>query len=151
MRKLKELFLGKDKINPGVEDPGNIFVYKSKEDISTIIVTILSVNPDFLEEIIVTTKRKLPGKSDRLIYLTDNSDFTIFRRHGVIFEYLPPLVEQRLHAADMPWQAYLREHWGLLLAKWRPRRVLAYGTTIDSFLAAAPTASVRNAPDMPRS
>ena len=151
MRKLKEIFLGKDKPNPGVEDPGNIFVYKSKEDISTIIVTILGVNPDFLEEIIVTTKRKLPGKSDRLIYLTDNPDFTIFRRHGVIFEYLPPLVEQRLHAADMPWQAYFRERWGLLLAKWRPRRVLAYGTTIDSFLAAAPTASVRKTPDVPRS
>jgi len=151
MRKLKELFLRKDKQDPGDEGPGNIYVYKSKEEISAIIVTTLGVDPDLLEEIIVTTKRKLSGKSDRLIYLTDNSDFTIFRRHGVIFEYLPPLVEQRLHAADMPWQAYLREHWGLLLAKWRPRRVLAYGTTIDSFLAAAPTASVRNATDMPRS
>lgn len=151
MRKLKELFLRKDKQNPGDEGSGNIYVYKSTDEISTIIVTTLGVNPDFLEEIIVTTKRRLPGKSDRIIYLTDNSDFTIFRRHGVIFEYLPPLVEQRLHAADMPWQAYLREHWGLLLAKWRPRRVLAYGTTIDNFLAAAPMASVRKAPDMPKS
>lgn len=151
MRKLKEIFPRKDKQNPGVESPGNIFIYKSKEDISTIIVTTLGVNPDLVEEIIVTTKRKLPGKSDRLVYLTDNPDFTIFRRHGVIFEYLPPLGEQRLHAADMPWQAYLRERWGLLLAKWRPRRVLAYGTTIDSFLAAAPAVSAPEAPDMARS
>lgn len=151
MRKLTELFLRDNKQNSEVERPGNIYIYKSKEDISTILVTTLGVNPDFLEEIIVTTKRKLPGKNDRLIYLTDNSDFTIFRRHGVIFEYLPPLVEQRLHATDMPWQAYLRERWGLLLAKWRPRRVLAYGTNIDSFLGAAPAASVRKAPDMPKS
>jgi len=151
MRNLTELFLRKNKQKPEVESPGNIYIYKSKEDISTILVTTLGVNPDFLEEIIVTTQRKLPGKSDRLIYLTDNSDFTIFRRHGVIFEYLPPLMEQRLHATDMPWQAYLRERWGLLLAKWRPRRVLAYGTNIDSFLAAAPAVSVRKAPDMPKS
>ena len=138
MRKLTELFLRKDKKKSAVENSGNIYVYKSKEDISTILVTTLGVNPDFLEEIIVTTKRKLPGKSDRLIYLTDNSDFTVFRRHGVIFEYVPPLMEQLLHAADMRWQAYLQERWGLLLAKWRPRLILAYGTNIDSFLVAAP-------------
>ena len=71
----------------------------------------------------------------------------MFRRHGVFFEYLPPLSEQRLHAADMPWQAYLRERWGLLLAKWRPRQVLAYGMNIESFLAAAP-AAVRTTSDI---
>ena len=134
-----------------VETPGDIYVYKSKEEISTIIVTTLGVDPNFLEEIVTTTKQKLPGKNDRLVYVTDNSDFTIFRRHGVIFEYLPPLMEQRLHAADMPWQAYLRERWGLLLAKWRPRRILAYGTNIDGFLAAAPVPATRNAADTPAS
>ena len=111
----------------------------------------MGVDPDFLEEIIVTTKRKLPGKRDRLVYLTDNSDFTVFRRHGVIFEYLPPLVDERLHATDMPWQGYLRERWGLLLAKWRPRRVLAYGTNIDSFLAAAPAPPARTTRNTPKS
>lgn len=151
MRKLTELFGRKDNKISEVENPGNIYIYKSKTEISTILITTFGVKSDFVEEIIVTTKRKLARKNDRLIYLTDNSDFTMFRRHGVIFEYLPPLIEQRLHATDMPWQAYLRERWSLLLAKWRPRCVLAYGTTIDSFLAAAPAASVRNAPDMPKS
>lgn len=110
----------------------------------------MGVNPDFLDEIVTTTKRRLSGRGDRLVYLTDSSDFTVFRRHGVIFEYLPPLLEQRVHAAAMPWQGYLRERWGLLLAKWRPRRVLAYGTNIDSFLAAAPALpaqTTRNTPE----
>ncbi len=151
MRKLTELFVRKDRQRLEVEDPKNIHIYKSKADTSTIIITTLDVNSDLLEEIVVTTKRKLSGKGDRLIYLTDNSDFTVFRRHDVIFEYLPPLMEQRLHVADLPWQAYLRERWGLLLAKWRPRRILAYGTSIDSFLAAAPAGPVRKAPDMPKS
>ena len=151
MRKLTELFSRKIEQKPDGETPGDIYVYKSKEEISTIIVTTLGVDPNFLEEIVTTTKKKLPGRNDRLVYVTDNSDFTIFRRHGVIFEYLPPLMEQRLHAADMPWQAYLRERWGLLLAKWRPRRILAYGTNIDAFLAAAPVPATRNAADTPAS
>jgi hypothetical protein len=149
MRKLKELFLRKDERREE-ENSGNVYLYKSKEGISTIIVSALGVDPSFLEEIIVTTKRKLPRKGDRLIYLTDSSDFAVFRRHGVIFEYLPPLTEQRLHATDMPWQAYLQERWGLLLAKWRPRRILAYGTNVDSFLQAAPATSNGRAPDMPK-
>jgi hypothetical protein len=144
-------FFAKDAPKPGAETEGEIYVYKSKEEISTIVVTTLGVDPNFLDEIVTTTKEKLPGKNDRLVYVTDNSDFTIFRRHGVIFEYLPPLMEQKLHAADMPWQAYLRERWGLLLAKWRPRRVMAYGTNIDSFIAAAPAASARKTPVMPKS
>jgi hypothetical protein len=148
MRKLTELFSRRAEKKPRSENPADIYVYKSKEEVSTIVITTLGVDPNFLDEIITTTKEKLPRRNDRLVYVTDNSDFTVFRRHGVIFEYLPPLMEQRLHAADMPWQAYLSERWGLLLAKWRPRRVLAYGTNIDSFLAAAPAASVRKGPDM---
>src|SRR5262245_61311309 len=105
MRKLREMFLRSETQKPDFENHGSIYIYKSREGISTILVTTLGVKPDFLEEIIVTTKRKLPGKGDRLVYLTDNSDFTVFRRHGVIFEYLPPLLEQRLHATNMPWQS----------------------------------------------
>jgi hypothetical protein len=150
MTKFADFFSGKNKQKLESESEGSVHVYKSKAQISTIIVTVLGVDPGLVDEIVATTKQKLPGKDDRLVYVTDNSDFTVFRRHSVIFEYLPPLMEQRLHAADMPWQAYLSERWGLLLAKWRPRRVLAYGTNIDSFLAAAPAASVRKAPDMTR-
>jgi len=127
-----------------------MYVYKSKEQISTIIITTLGVDPLHLDEIITKTKQKLPGKDDRMVYVTDDPDFTAFRRHGVIFEYLPPLKEQQLHAADMPWRTYLRERWALLLAKWRPRQVLAYGTDIDSFLAAAPAASNRKIADTSR-
>ena len=147
MRKLTELFLRKDEQASKGENTGDIYIYRSKKEISTILITTLGLSADSLEEVIVTTKRRLLGKRDRLVYLTDISDFTMFRRHGVFFEYLPPLSEQRLHAADMPWQAYLRERWGLLLAKWRPRQVLAYGMNIESFLAAAP-AAVRTTSDI---
>ena len=140
----------KDAPRPDAADEGGMYVYKSKEQISTIIITTLGVDPLHLDEIITKTKQNLPGKDDRMVYVTDNSDFTAFRRHGVIFEYLPPLKEQQLHAADMPWRTYLRERWALLLAKWRPRQVLAYGTDIDSFLAAAPAASNRKIADTSR-
>lgn len=151
MRKFIEFFFPENKKIMDIENPRDIHIYRSKEKNSTIMITTLGVAHPLLDEIVVTTKRKLSGKADRLIYLTDNSDFTIFRRHGVSFEYLPPLAQQQLHATDMPWQVYLRERWGLLLAKWRPLHVLAYGTSIDNFLGAAPAASVRKAPDMPES
>jgi hypothetical protein len=151
MKNFVRRLFAKDTQKADAEDDDGIYVYKSQPTISTIIITTLGVEARHLEDIIVTTKKKLPRENDRLVYITDNSDFTAFRRHGVIFEYLPPLKEQQLHAADMPWRAYLRERWGLLVAKWRPRQVLAYGTDIDSFLAAAPAASIRRVAEMPRS
>lgn len=151
MRKIAEFFLRNNKKKPNDERQGGVYIFKSKEEASAIIITALGVDSNLLEEIIVRTKRKLSRKVDCLIYLTDSPDFAIFRRHGVIFEYLPSSTKQRLHATDMPWQAYLQERWGLLLAKWRPRYVLTYGTSIDSFLAAAPASSVRRSPDMPKS
>lgn len=148
MGKLTGFFLRGHKQKSETEKVGDIGLYKSKAGISTVFITVFCVNPDFLEEIILTTTRRLSSKSKKLIYLTDNPDFTTFRRHGVMFEYMPALTEQRRHAADMPWQAYLRERWRLLLAKWRPRQVLAYGTNIDDFLAAAPITCVDETPDL---
>ena len=108
MRKFLRSLFAKDAEKPDAADDGGMYVYKSKEEISTIIITTLGVDPLHLDEIITKTKQKLPGKDDRMVYVTDNSDFTAFRRHGVIFEYLPPLMEQQLHAADMPWRTYLQ-------------------------------------------
>lgn len=151
MGKFSERFLGRADKSRENGKSQDLYIYESKQGLTTILVTTLGLHADLLDEIIVTTKAKLPARNDRLVYLTDNSDFAIFRRHGVIFEYIPPLVEQRLHAADMPWQAYLQERWGLLLAKWRPRRILAYGTNIDSFLAAAPKPATHKPAGPPRS
>lgn len=113
------------------------YIYRSKGFINTVLIVVIGVDAKLVPEIIDVTKKKF-AKTDKLVFLTDDCDFTAFREQAVAFEYMPPLIEQRVHVADMPWQSYLRERWGLLLAKWKPRLILSYGTNIDAFLAAAP-------------
>ncbi|ESY90710.1 hypothetical protein [Mesorhizobium sp. LNHC209A00] len=123
-----------DKQIPSEED--DMHIYRSVAAKPVVMVTVLGVKSDLLEEIIQITSRKFEPKH-RLVFLTDSSEFGLFRSNGAIFEYFPPLLEQRLHAAVMPWPAYLAERWALLVAKWRPIHVIAYGQNIDGFLAAA--------------
>jgi hypothetical protein len=113
------------------------YIYRSKGAVDTVLIVVIGINANLVEEIIATAGKKF-SQADKIVFLTDNSDFSVFRAHGVAFEYMPPLLEQRAHAAEMPWQSYLRERWGLLLAKWKPRLILSYGTNIDAFLASAP-------------
>ena len=52
---------------------------------------------------------------------------------------MPSLLQQRLHADVMDWPAYLTERWALLLAKWRPIHIVAYGRNMPAFLAESAT------------
>ncbi|MBA3448999.1 MAG: hypothetical protein H0T56_15600 [Pseudaminobacter sp.] len=137
MRNFLARFLTAESKHQDTGKDDNLYIYESKKHLSVILVTVLCVDPELLDEIVRTTKAKLPADNDRLVYLTDSPDFETFRRHGVFFEYMPSMAEQRLHPDAIPWQAHLRERWALLLAKWRPRQILSYGTGIDGFLAAA--------------
>jgi hypothetical protein len=117
-------------------------IYASQPGISVVMITIIGVNEAQIDEIIDVTQAKF-GRGNRLVYLTDSLDFMKFRNRGVIFEYVPSSLEQRLHSATMPWPSYLEEHWLLLLAKWKPLHILTYGQNIGAFLASAPA----HAPD----
>ncbi|MCO5066531.1 MAG: hypothetical protein M9924_19295 [Rhizobiaceae bacterium] len=134
-------FFSAVKVNPVAEKEP--FIYKSGGPVHIVMIVVIDVDPSLIGDIMATAEAKF-GKTDKLVYVTDNSDFTKFRESRAAFEYLPPLVHQRLHAADMPWQAYLRERWGLLLAKWKPRLVLSYGMNIEAFLNAAPARPVQD-------
>lgn len=103
----------------------------------TTLVSLIGVEAALVEDILDDTRRAY-GRRDRLVYLTDAASFVPFRRQGAIFEYMPPLAEQAAFGADMPWRSYLGERWQLLLAKWAPHRILAFGMTMEAFLAAAP-------------
>lgn len=118
-------------------DDDEPYIFRSYGQVNTVLIVVIGIDNKLVPEIIETIKKKF-AKSDKLVFLTDDSDFTPFREQAVAFEYMPSLIEQRVHVADMPWQSYLRERWGLLLAKWKPRLILSYGTNIDAFLAAAP-------------
>ena len=117
-----------------------LHIYRSVAARPVVMVTVLAVQPDLIEEIVQTTCRKFEPEH-RMVFLTDSAEFGVFRRNDAIFEYFPPLLEQRIHGAVMPWPAYLTERWALLVAKWRPVHVIAYGQNIDGFLAASALAA----------
>ncbi|WEZ85884.1 hypothetical protein P6U16_23115 (plasmid) [Rhizobium sp. 32-5/1] len=98
------------------------------------MITILGIDPSHIDEIISVAKRKFLPRH-RLVFITNSLDFMQFRRQGVMFEYLPPLEQQRAHAETMPWESYLKGRWDLLLAKWKPLHLLAYGQNVEAYLA----------------
>lgn len=123
-------------------DEQDIYIYRSVEAKPVILVTVLGVNPAYLAEIIQTTSAKFAARY-RLVFLTDSSEFGVFRKYEAIFEYFTPLLEQRLHAAVMPWPSYITERWALLVAKWRPVHIIAYGQNIEAFLTATRSSADR--------
>lgn len=118
-------------------------IHASQPSVTAIIVTLIGVDAAQIDEIIdVTTERF--GSQHKIVYITDSLDFMRFRNKGAIFEYLPSALEQKLHAAEISWNAYLAKRWRLLLSKWRPLHVISYGQNIDGFLAVAPHMTLRN-------
>ncbi|WP_313531684.1 hypothetical protein [Shinella sp.] len=119
-------------------EPGSLYIYASRPGISVVMITVLGVDPVHIDEIITVTKARF-SSGHRLVYVTDTLDFMRFRHQGVMFEYLPPVHEQRMHAESMNWHSYLRGRWKLLLTKWQPTHVLAYGQNADTYLASTTT------------
>jgi hypothetical protein len=124
------------------EPEPTLAIYASQPALSAIIVTLIGVDAAQVDEIIDVTNQRF-GSRHKIVYLTDSLDFMRFRNRGAIFEYLPSALEQKLHAAEISWNAYLAKRWQLLVSKWQPVHVVSYGQNIDAFLAAAPRMTVR--------
>lgn len=119
------------------QEDDELAIYPAGSAPPVVIVTVFAVKPELLAEIVTVMQRRFQP-AHRLLFITDSLDFSVFRDNGVIFEYLPSTLEQRIHADAMDWPAYLTERWALLLAKWRPLHVIAYGQNSDAFIASAP-------------
>ncbi|MDO9416196.1 hypothetical protein [Pararhizobium sp.] len=115
----------------------DLYIYAATPATSVVMVTMIGVETSLVDEIITVTTGKFQSQH-RIVFITDSLDFMQFRRRGVMFEYLPALGEQRVHASAMPWHSYLNARWELLLSKWRPLHILTYGQNINSYLASAP-------------
>lgn len=97
------------------------------------MVTALGLPAEAMPEIIAVTGRRL-GRRNRLVYVTSVPDFVPFLNAGAVFEYLPhPSGFEELMDAAL----YFADRRTLLLAKWAPRLILAYGTPLEAFVAEA--------------
>lgn len=101
-----------------------------------MMVTLLSVDPGAFPEILDKINRRF-GARRRIIFLVSTYDVSAFLERRAEFEFFMPIGEQIAHRDLMDWPDYLAEKWKLMLAKWRPRTIVAYGSNVDRFLAEA--------------
>lgn len=120
------------------EDPEpNLYLYKDDTQKRRVIfITLLDVGSEGIVEIIERTSQKFQN-TYRIVYVTDSVDFLVFRERHATFEYIPSLSEQKAHAGTLDWPGYLKARWELLLTKWQPEQILAYGLNVDRFIANA--------------
>lgn len=139
MNKFRSLFAstGETGDGGGVAGDGKRDLCVHEKDKPVIIVSTFTVEQDLIGEIVDVVLKKF-GKRNRIVFVTDCADFSVFVQRNAAFEYLPSSLEQGLHKSTMPWRVYLKDRWELLLAKWRPISVLAYGQNIDLFIGNAP-------------
>lgn len=100
-----------------------------------VLVTMLDISPIHQATIVRRTRFWL-GWRHEAVYVVDSPDFLALRRERVRFEYVPSLTERRRHRPEADWARFLEERYALLLTKWRPRQVIAYGTRFEDAIAA---------------
>jgi hypothetical protein len=135
MNLLRFLRTGRQHAAPAAEQ-NDLYIYRSAGPKRIVVVTLFDVARDKHDEIIAKVGKTFAGY-DKIVYVTDVPEFLHFRAAGAAFEYFPSLTEQQQHADTLSWHAYLSARWEIILAKWQPGHVLAYGANIDRFLAAA--------------
>ncbi|KAB0681351.1 hypothetical protein [Aureimonas leprariae] len=100
------------------------------------LVTHFDATSDSLGTVVADT-RNLRAVFDRVVYVTDHPEFAVLRLHGCIFEFVPPREQQVLFDRTAPWGDFLADRRALLVAKWRPRSVIAFGTSFDEIIERA--------------
>ncbi|WP_029062043.1 hypothetical protein [Labrenzia sp. DG1229] len=132
---LRNLFSRRPESEIADEAKRELCVHDKKKPV--VIVSIFAVEQEMIGEIVDVTSKRY-SKTSRLVFVTDCADFSAFMQRGVVFEYLPSSIVQKLHCNTMPWRTYLQHRWDLLLSKWQPRKILAYGQNIERFIENAP-------------
>lgn len=71
-----------------------------------------------LREFVLTVRRRVMVELDhRAVVLTDNPEFSLLRKAGLILEYLPDRVTWERHRPDQPWDVVLSERLSRLYAE----------------------------------
>lgn len=61
------------------------------------------------------------------VFLTDSTDFDLFRRHGFVFEYLPDGNRRSCCSGTQDWSDYAAQRRALLEQKWGVAEVVCFG------------------------
>jgi len=71
----------------------------------------------------------------KLVVVHSSFDFQPMMAQKQAFEVLPDLAQMQRFPRLMNWPQYMADRRDLLLAKWRPDRAVAFGMTMDDYVA----------------
>jgi hypothetical protein len=105
-----------------------------------LFVTLFGVaavaHPEILQVILAKFDRRF-----RTVFCITTDDFSVFVRQGIVCEIFPSVEDQREHFELLDWPSYLTGKWALIIEKWRPTKILAYGMNFDRYMEACKTAA----------
>ncbi len=111
-------------------------IYAPEAGVRVALVTLLGLDQSDRNAALAAATGTL-GRTHRIVCVTDASLFDDLRRSGVLVEHVPARDEQLRHAPELQWSDHLRDRYDLLIAKWRPEVVLAYGDSFDRVISLA--------------
>lgn len=108
-----------------------------------MFVTVFGIAPEKHTEILQVILTKFAARF-RIVFCITTDDFSLFLRHEIAFETFPAVEEQRAHADLVDWPSYLNGKWALVIGKWKPAKILAYGMNFGRYIEASKIAAVRS-------
>lgn len=118
-------------------DPAaDLAIYGPEAETQVALVTLLGLDAQDRAAALDAATATL-GRSHRIVCVTDASPFTDLRRAGALVEHVPARDRQLLHAPELPWSDYLQDRHELLIAKWQPQVLLAYGDSFERLIEQA--------------
>lgn len=127
-----------------LEGPKSPFVDKKKAAVRpTVLVTVLGLEDAALARIIETVAAECQRTKTRPLFVTDGSDFSLFRKNKALFEQV---IDADACAACRPgrdWQSYALQQYRLIGQKWKPVTMVAFGRKPDPAFLEAVTAGGR--------
>ena len=110
-----------------------------------MFVTLFGIAPEKQAEILQIILAKFNARF-RIVFCVTTDDFSAFLRHEMAFESFPSVDQQHAHSDLMDWPSYLAGKWALVVGKWKPAKILAYGMNFDRYLEASRVAAETSHP-----
>jgi len=109
-----------------VPTPGLANYSLKGEPLKVIGVSVCGFGRADLEKVVDMVSRQQEKNRDFApVFLTDSTEFDVFRRHGFVFEYMPPPAQQP--EGTEAWDSYAEGRLQLIKRKWNLAQIITFG------------------------
>jgi hypothetical protein len=92
----------------------------AKRRVRFYLIDVAGLSAEKIDALIPTLRKVMEERELVPVFVTDLLDHGVLRRHGVIFEAVPPLAGSAALAPDLDWCARRAECLALIRGKWQP-------------------------------